>query len=531
MCYKRYFIEIFFFFLVFLFAFAIVPRVSGEDTFLNEYMTQELLPIIPIEWQASSIYVTNTAVGQSYNGLNVTMDGLRIISSHYDGDDGLYFKTFKVDRSVGIDWTLTSLLWRLVKESAGNANNWIDTGETVHVGWVMAPPCGPVSNCRQWIMWKKVWPAVLEPVLSCGTGFERGDPGMFPVLLLTNETTMPLEVRDLMAGVFAEPFALQDLSLDNTLMMTSLIPLPEWSNFVLPPKETQEIVLEFPVIDEAVVVYHNVSELGGPIANTTTIAQFSDEPTVLEVPFDVIPRKCPTFLNLNSKGMFPAAIYGTYEFDVRIIDTSTLMLFDTVAPKEVFLKDVGCSMKTAGRRKVNRPDKCLDLVLLFDTQEALTALEEASGGQLLNNEIYDFTITGFTDLDTGGIPVEGVDQVIIRDKSGSDVTEEDCRGIATASMDGEKIQRVEVNCTGKCPSPAKCKPDSRKNMHGEIYRWCDCKKNGNEPPYCHTVGHTISKNSANVVCRGSCPPNTKCELKLKKKMCEGQIRIYECVCK
>lgn len=95
---------------------------------------------------------------------------------------------------------------------------------------------------------------------------------------------------------------------------------------------------------------------------------------------DVKPQSCPNPLNLKSKGVLTVAILGTEDFDVLDVDITVVTLLG-VPPilESTYYEDVStpvgegaeeCECTDAG------PDGYLDLVLHFDTQEVVAALEE-----------------------------------------------------------------------------------------------------------------------------------------------------------
>jgi hypothetical protein len=96
--------------------------------------------------------------------------------------------------------------------------------------------------------------------------------------------------------------------------------------------------------------------------------------SALSVKLDLRPEGCPNPLNTVSQGVFTAAVIGTMDFDVSMIDVATLQL-EGVAPIHVAYEDVGtpfngdlCDCNMAG------PDGITDLTLSFDTQEFLDAI-------------------------------------------------------------------------------------------------------------------------------------------------------------
>ena len=91
------------------------------------------------------------------------------------------------------------------------------------------------------------------------------------------------------------------------------------------------------------------------------------------VAFDLRPGSCENQLNTNSKGMLPAAILGTPTLNVSTIDPATIRLAG-VAPTRWSIEDVGRPGSCAAG-----PDGIPDLVLKFDTQKVVRALQASMG--------------------------------------------------------------------------------------------------------------------------------------------------------
>ena len=102
-------------------------------------------------------------------------------------------------------------------------------------------------------------------------------------------------------------------------------------------------------------------------------------PPFITVNFDIHPGSCPNPINLGSKGVMPAAICGTADFDVTKIDPATVKLvrldqdnnvigevspirssFEDVATPYLGQEACGCHTLTA--------DGSMDLALKFDSQ-------------------------------------------------------------------------------------------------------------------------------------------------------------------
>ncbi|NIM01982.1 MAG: hypothetical protein GTO30_17445 [Acidobacteria bacterium] len=130
--------------------------------------------------------------------------------------------------------------------------------------------------------------------------------------------------------------------------------------------------------------------------------RFSQDPTI-SVGFDVKPRSCPNPVNAKSRGVVPAAVLGSADFDVNDIDLSSLQL-EGVAPYMWSYEDVGgsfggdlCGCSASGA------DGYDDLAIKFDTQELVDAIGPSEGGEIA------LTLTGSL-LD--GTPIEGQDCIV-----------------------------------------------------------------------------------------------------------------------
>ena len=74
----------------------------------------------------------------------------------------------------------------------------------------------------------------------------------------------------------------------------------------------------------------------------------------------------PTKLNVNSQGVLPMIVFGTEDFDVQMIDPSSLRLNGAVLPLRHTYED--------GASKSGEPDGFIDLYLKFDIQEIVETL-------------------------------------------------------------------------------------------------------------------------------------------------------------
>jgi len=122
----------------------------------------------------------------------------------------------------------------------------------------------------------------------------------------------------------------------------------------------------------------------------------------LDVPagFDIKPGSCPNPINPKSKGVLPAAILGSSDFDVTEIDPSTVGLRlkgsenGTVAPIRWAYEDVATPSESAEDKEdcysdcsTMGRDGYMDLTLKFDTQDVIDALGEFEARECLVLEI------------------------------------------------------------------------------------------------------------------------------------------------
>ena len=91
---------------------------------------------------------------------------------------------------------------------------------------------------------------------------------------------------------------------------------------------------------------------------------------------DLKPGACPNTLNTTSRGVFPAAIYGTAALNAALIDPASIRLAG-VRPLRAGLEDVGAPQASGCASAA--PDRIPDLTLKFDTQALLRALHAAVG--------------------------------------------------------------------------------------------------------------------------------------------------------
>ncbi len=103
--------------------------------------------------------------------------------------------------------------------------------------------------------------------------------------------------------------------------------------------------------------------------------------------FDIKPTSCPNPLNVKSRGVLPAAILGTEDFDVTQIDPASIMLACTAQPIRWSYEDVStpvgpdaelCECTEEG------PDGYLDLTMKFATQDVVAAIAPFDDGDYVS---------------------------------------------------------------------------------------------------------------------------------------------------
>jgi len=157
------------------------------------------------------------------------------------------------------------------------------------------------------------------------------------------------------------------------------------------------------------------------------VPTFVPEPISIDI--DVKPGSYPNSINLKSQGVLPVAILGTEDFDVTTVDPASIRLLD-VAPlttigghmshmRTRFLGDEAApyepftgKMEALDYTDVNA-DGFIDLIMRFDTQEVVKAIEDALGREVEDGEVVVLTLTGNLLEEFGGTPIVGEDMAVI----------------------------------------------------------------------------------------------------------------------
>jgi hypothetical protein len=130
----------------------------------------------------------------------------------------------------------------------------------------------------------------------------------------------------------------------------------------------------------------------------------------VELPLDIKPGSCPNSLNPGSRGKLPMALPGTMDYDVSMIDETTIRLARAdgvggeVEPISAVYDDVATPF-------VGEPCECdetgadgiMDLVLKFRTPDVVAGLELDG---LNHGDVVELVVTGML---TDGTPFEAYD--------------------------------------------------------------------------------------------------------------------------
>ncbi|MDI6815655.1 MAG: hypothetical protein QME41_00485 [Actinomycetota bacterium] len=136
----------------------------------------------------------------------------------------------------------------------------------------------------------------------------------------------------------------------------------------------------------------------------------------IQVPVDIKPQSCPNPVNIKSKGVLPAAIIGTADFDVTKVDPASIRL-EGIAPIRWSFEDIATPFEPfVGKSKsydctICGADGFLDLNLKFDAQQVSAVLGEVS-----DRDIKVLKLTGKLKDEFGSTPIAGEDVVVIINK-------------------------------------------------------------------------------------------------------------------
>lgn len=156
-------------------------------------------------------------------------------------------------------------------------------------------------------------------------------------------------------------------------------------------------------------------------ATVDTLSEFAIFESGLEVAVDVRPGSCPNPLEVTAKGVLPAAILGSANFDVTQVDPASILLFradqgdpakvsplrwaseDVATPYEPFIGKTDADQCTAAGA-----DGFPDLTMKFDTQAVVETLGDVSHREAVVLKLQADLLPEY-----GGSSVVGEDVVLI----------------------------------------------------------------------------------------------------------------------
>jgi hypothetical protein len=146
---------------------------------------------------------------------------------------------------------------------------------------------------------------------------------------------------------------------------------------------------------------------------------FLQERIVTPIQIDIQPWKCPNFLPKGGGFTLPVAILGQTDSDVYTINLSSILL-EGVVPmltSENYVDTTSASLDTSNvcYCHVDVPDGAIDLIVDFDGDKIVEALEEKYGSPLNKGDTLVLTLTGNYE---DGSPFEGSDCVVVIDSIG-----------------------------------------------------------------------------------------------------------------
>ena len=158
--------------------------------------------------------------------------------------------------------------------------------------------------------------------------------------------------------------------------------------------------------------YFNLVDCGFEVVGLI-FEQMTITPEAVEVAVDVKPGSCPNPINAKSNGVVPAAILGTPDLDVTMLDPASIRLAGVPALRSSF-EDVGTPFDPyTGKADCDMDcheygaDGYMDLTVKFDTAELTAALGDAGAP-----ECIAVTLTGNFLEAYGGGPIVGEDVVL-----------------------------------------------------------------------------------------------------------------------
>ena len=166
-----------------------------------------------------------------------------------------------------------------------------------------------------------------------------------------------------------------------------------------------------------------VQTLDASNPTTKTVLSYSGRGLSATYAADVIPvatEICPSRLAVASNGWLAAALVGSATFDVRTIDPASVQVAGVASRGALY--DYGAvATRTTGRHlgkttvascTMGRPDKFLDLVVVFEARDIIKAVSATLGRSLGDDETIALTLTGRLKKEFGGTPILGESLVV-----------------------------------------------------------------------------------------------------------------------
>ena len=131
---------------------------------------------------------------------------------------------------------------------------------------------------------------------------------------------------------------------------------------------------------------------------------------------DVKPNTCPNEININKKGNTPIAILGSYDIEINQIDSDSVSILG-VKPVRYSFEDIATpyngELTNCGHCTTLEEDGFLDLVMHFDTQELVEAME--ANGSIQDGDCFYLGVEAYMTEEYGGGKLVGKDVILIID--------------------------------------------------------------------------------------------------------------------
>lgn len=175
----------------------------------------------------------------------------------------------------------------------------------------------------------------------------------------------------------------------------------EWTGLNMSAAELADLQVEIEVTD-FYDDWVNVSAL--QVELVSEVAAPPEEPDPIRVMIDCQPYRNSNPLNYRSRGKVHVVIFGSADFDVSQIDSTSVRLAGVAS--------VSARIRKVYSRADRTRDEYPDLVLKFRTQHLIEALEEPVGQGLENGDEVLLILTGNL-KDDSATPIEGEDTAVV----------------------------------------------------------------------------------------------------------------------